>query len=240
MLRRSLESCTSTVISGRAGSGKTLLATDFARVCGRPVAWYKVDASDVELRVFFQYLVASIGQQRPGFNEHTILSLVGAARSDHMVLLAETFVYELLEAEGSPLLIAIEDLHQVCDAEWLVPFLCRFLPLLPRDVHVLITSRTLPPAPLWRMRSKQTLEVIDEATIAFTREEAVGLFESYGLSSEHALLAFEHTHGRAAALAAHAVAQSKLRTAHKNRPDVSCTAPRGSKEGPVIGGVQLV
>jgi LuxR family maltose regulon positive regulatory protein len=219
MLRSSLESCTSTVISGRAGAGKTALATDFARICGRSVAWYKVDATDLELRVFFAYLVASIRQQRPAFNEQNIMSLVGTAKSDHILLLAETFVYELLEGEGNPLLIVIEDLHQVCDAEWLVPFLRRFLPLLPRDVHVLITSRTLPSAPLWRMRSKQTLEVIDEATLAFTREEAVELFETYGLSGEHARVAFDRTHGRAAALAAHAVAFSKSRTAHENRPN---------------------
>jgi LuxR family transcriptional regulator, maltose regulon positive regulatory protein len=216
-LRSSLESCTSTVISGRAGAGKTALATDFARICGRPVAWYKVDASDSDLRVFFAYLVSSIQQQRPGFNEHSIMSLVGSAKADHILRLAETIVYELLEGEGNPLLIAIEDLHQVCDAEWLVPFLCRFLPLLPRDVHVLITSRTLPPAPLWRMRSKQTLEVIDEATLAFTREEAVELFATHGLSGEHAQVAFEHTHGRAAALATHAVTLNKSLTVHESR-----------------------
>src|SRR2546426_9288936 len=117
-LRSSLESCTSTVISGRAGAGKTALATDFARICGRSVAWYKVDAADLELRVFFEYLVASIRQQRPGFNEQNIMALVGAAKSDHILMLAEIFVYELLEGEGNPpLLIVIEDLHQVCDAE---------------------------------------------------------------------------------------------------------------------------
>jgi len=62
----------------------------------------------------------------------------------------------LIEDEGKPLPIVIEDLHLVCDTDWLVPFLDRLLPLAPREVHLLITSRTLPPAPLWRMRSKQT------------------------------------------------------------------------------------
>jgi ATP/maltotriose-dependent transcriptional regulator MalT len=50
------------------------------------------------------------------------------------------------------------------------------------------------------MRSKQTLSVIDEATLAFTRHEATELFESYGLTSEQASVALDHTHGRAAAL----------------------------------------
>jgi ATP/maltotriose-dependent transcriptional regulator MalT len=66
---------------------------------------------------------------------------------------------------------------------------------------VLMTSRTLPTTPLWRMRSKQTLALIDEETLAFTREEAVKLFESYNLTREQASIALAHAHGRAAALA---------------------------------------
>jgi ATP/maltotriose-dependent transcriptional regulator MalT len=50
------------------------------------------------------------------------------------------------------------------------------------------------------MRSKQTLLVINEETLAFTPSEAVALFESYDLSGEQAGIALDHTHGRAAAL----------------------------------------
>jgi ATP/maltotriose-dependent transcriptional regulator MalT len=50
------------------------------------------------------------------------------------------------------------------------------------------------------MRSKQSLVVIDEATLAFTRAEAIELFESYGLSGDQASIALDHTHGRAGAL----------------------------------------
>ena len=50
------------------------------------------------------------------------------------------------------------------------------------------------------MRSKQTLSVIDEDTLAFTREEAIRLFAQYGLSREQACIAVDHSHGRAAGL----------------------------------------
>jgi LuxR family maltose regulon positive regulatory protein len=202
MLQNNLESCVSTVISGRAGAGKTTLAVDFARICSRPVAWYKVDAADVELSIFFEYLIACIRRHIPKFDDSAVLSQLAAEKTDDISLLAENLVYELLEIADNSLLIVIEDLHLICDAKWLVPFLQRFLPLLPRDIHILITSRTLPPAPLWRMRSKQTLKVIEEATLAFTREEAVELFKLYGLPDWTARLAFEQTQGRVAALAA--------------------------------------
>ena len=203
MLEQSLAGGTSTIVSGRAGAGKTALAVDFARKCARPVAWYKVDAPEADPRLFFQYLIASIRERRPGFGVGTLLPMATKVDLDHIAWLAEAFVFELAEGtEAGPLLMVIEDLHHVSDAEWLVPFFTRFLPLLPSDVHVLITSRSLPPAPLWRMRSKQSLVVIDEETLAFTRPEAAALFEAHGLSSEQANIALDHTRGRASALEA--------------------------------------
>lgn len=204
MLDRSLGSGICTIISGRAGTGKTTLAADFAVSCGRRVAWYKVDAPDSEFGVFIDYLVASIGRQRPGLNEQAIRSAAAGVKSADIPLFSERFVFELIDDDSEPLLIVIEDLHLVCDTDWLVPFLDRFLQLAPPNVHILITSRTLPPAPLWRMRSKQTLDVIDEMSLAFTREETVELFEIYGLSRQIAYLAFDRTKGRAGALAKYA------------------------------------
>jgi hypothetical protein len=198
-LHASLSACTSTVINGRAGTGKTMLATDFARRCGRRIAWYKVDAPDSDLRVFFQYLIESVRGQRPGFGQETLMPLVEAATIEDMPVLAEAFVYELLEskASGEPLLMVIDDLHLVYDAEWVVPFFRRLLPLLPAEAHMLITGRSMPPAPLWRMRSKQMLCVIEEPTLAFTQQEANKLFESHGLSEAHASAALKHSRGRA-------------------------------------------
>jgi LuxR family maltose regulon positive regulatory protein len=201
MLEDSLASAKSTIISGRAGTGKTTLALDFAATCGRPVAWYKIDAPDADQRVFLNYLVRSIQKARPAFGVRYLLALKAVADLEHMPAVADSFVYELAESEHrGPLLVVIEDLHLVSDSDWLVPFFSRLLPLLPADVHVLITSRNLPAAPLWRMRSKQSLVVIEEAALRFTRSETIELFESYGLSGEQAGIALDHTHGRAAAL----------------------------------------
>ncbi|HEV7860345.1 MAG TPA: AAA family ATPase [Pyrinomonadaceae bacterium] len=198
-LHASLSACTSTVINGRAGTGKTTLAADFARRCGRRIAWYKVDASDADLRVFFQYLIESVRRQRPGFGHEALVPLVETATIEDMPVLAEAFVFELLESKGNgePLLIVIDDLHLVYDAEWVVPFFRRLLPLLPAEAHMLITGRSMPPAPLWRMRSKQMLCVIEEPTLAFTQQEAVKLFESLGLAEAHATAALKHSRGRA-------------------------------------------
>jgi LuxR family maltose regulon positive regulatory protein len=201
LLEQSVLGCTSSIITGRAGSGKTTLAIDFADKSGRKVAWYKVDAPESKLPIFFQYLISSIATHRPGFGGYALLPLLSEElNSNQIPLLAELFVYELERHGGAPLLIVLEDLHLVCDADWVVPFFRRLLPLLPSEIHMLITSRTIAPAPFWRMRSKQTLSVIDEDILAFTRDEAIILFQHYGLTPEQASIALDHSRGRAAAL----------------------------------------
>jgi len=89
--------------------------------------------------------------------------------------------------------------------QWVSTFLVRLLPLLPADIHLLLTSRTILPAPLWRMRSKQTLAVIDEEALTFTPQEASELLRIYGLSDEHIHAVLNQTNGRAAKLSAAAI-----------------------------------
>lgn len=201
VLTESMNCCNSTVVSGRTGAGKTLLTLDFASRCGRRVAWYKVDAPEVEMEAFMHYLIAAVGSQHPGFGRKTLALLASGATGADATLVAESFVYEMTMLEaGEPLLIVIDDLHLVYDAAWVVSFFARLLPLLPSETHMVLIGRTLPPAPLWRMRSKQTLRVIEEPALAFTLAEAEELFASYNLPTKHAAQALAETWGRAAAL----------------------------------------
>ena len=200
LLGENLVSANATIVNGRAGTGKTALAADFARHAGRSVAWYKVDAADNDLSLFSEYLAASIRLQRPSIDPDRLLDLTESIESDRAELLAEALVYQLSDPKSEPLLIVIEDLHLVYDADWVIPFFRRFLPLLPNDAHVLITCRSLPPTPLWRLRSKQMLRVLEESELAFTVDEAIALFETYGLSEEHARVAWSQTNGRAATI----------------------------------------
>jgi LuxR family maltose regulon positive regulatory protein len=200
-LHDSMACCTSTVIYGRTGSGKTMLAADFAGQSGRRVVWYKVDAPEFDRHAFLQYLVAAVRSQHPGFGRKTLALLSSSGSMPDAALLAESFVYEMTMLEADePLLIVIDDLHLLYDAEWIVPFFGRLLPLLPVEAHMILIGRTLPPAPLWRMRSKQTLRVIDESAMAFTLAEAEDLFDSYGLQANSAAQALGETWGRASAL----------------------------------------
>ena len=200
MLGEGLDSCTATIITGRAGAGKTLAAKDFVRNCGRRTAWYTVESPDGELPIFVRYLIESVGRQRPGFGRGFLAHFAGSPGIEDIPTLAEAFLYELQEYRGEPLLMVVDDLHLIYDADWVVPFFRRLLPLLPQEAHMLVIGRSLPPTPVWRMRSKQTLCLVEEAALAFTPQEAADLFASYGLAGCDARSALEQTQGRAAAL----------------------------------------
>jgi len=201
LLEENLASCNATIINGRAGSGKTILAAEFARHVRRPVSWYKVDAADFKLRNFMEYLSESLRRNRPSIDPVSLVALADTAWTDRAELVAESLVFRLSETNSEPLLVVIEDLHLVYDAVWVVPFFHRLLPLLPVDVHVLLTCRSMPPTPLWRMRSKQTLQVIDETELAFTQDETIEWFQHRGLDERQARFAWIRTNGRCGALA---------------------------------------
>ena len=102
-LRENLKACHATVINGRAGTGKTMLAVDFIRRHEGGAAWYKVDAPDMSLPVFIEYLVASVARVRPGFGRQTLdcharafgSGRTGAVSEFDIAALAEAYAYDL-------------------------------------------------------------------------------------------------------------------------------------------------
>ncbi|MCA1640210.1 MAG: hypothetical protein LC768_18120, partial [Acidobacteria bacterium] len=67
---------------------------------------------------------------------------------------------------------------------------------LTPDTHLLMLSRSEPPLPLWRLRSKQVLGVIDEKLLALTCEETKDLYHKHGLSKDKAQRFYKKSFGR--------------------------------------------
>ena len=197
MLRKSLTQFPATLVSGRAGTGKTTLAAEFAHAQER-AAWYSVESADVEWNVFAHYfatcLLSSVN------SEASVVDLLPDEIHASQSVIARFLINVFSEAETGlphePLLIVLDGIHHVFDAPWFGEFFSLLLSSLPDNTTLLLLCRSKPPNPLWRLRSKQQLNVIDEKVLAFNLGETVDLIKRVGLNRCEAERAHAATFGR--------------------------------------------
>ena len=199
MIEKSLSQFGATLISGRSGTGKTALAADYARKI-KKTAWYSVETSDTDWSVFSRYFAASVGgtfgdqkDSRPVQKQTGEVSKVDIAQ-----YLSNIFSQIDEQPGDEPVLIVLDDLHRIFDASWFGEFFNLLLYSLRENTHLLLICRSRPPNPLWRLRSKQMLNVIDEKLLAFNAAETTEFFAGSGLSKKTARNAHADSFGRIA------------------------------------------
>ena len=196
-LERSLSQFATTLVSGRAGTGKTSIAAAYART-RKSAAWFTVESSDKDWNVFASYLTESvlrlIGSKQAVDDSLPSLSYPSPAA---MAIFFLDIVSELETAEKDhrPLLV-LDGIHHLFDADWFGGFFNILQPSLSETADLLLLCRSKPPYPLWRLRSKQQLDVIDEKTLAFDRDETIWLLKQVGGSQAEAVRIHAETFGR--------------------------------------------
>ncbi len=201
LLDKSIGQFPATLISGRAGTGKTVAAANFA--AGRQnVSWYSVESTDVDWPVFSRYFSASLSGDVFGAanTNGSHLTNKEASQTEIARFLINRFSQAYVGPSSGASLIVLDDIHHIFDAEWFEDFFTLLLYSLPPDTHLLLLCRSRPPSPLWRLRSKQMLNLLDEKVIAFNRAETEDLFSALGLSTPIAQLAQRECFGRVSKL----------------------------------------
>jgi LuxR family transcriptional regulator, maltose regulon positive regulatory protein len=200
-LERSLSQFAATMVSGRAGTGKTSIAAAYARTRKR-AAWFTVESSDVDWNVFASYLAASV--LRMVGSKKVIRESLPSVKNPSSAAMA-SFLYNLasvletVEKDQRPLLV-LDGIHHLFDADWFGSFFNILQPSLCETADLLLLCRSKPPNPLWRLRSKQQLDVIDEKTLAFDRDETISLLKQVGRSQAEAARIQAETFGRVSKL----------------------------------------
>lgn len=201
VVNRSLSKFPATLISGRAGTGKTTLAARLARRADH-AAWYSVEASDIEWNVFAHYFASCVlAAVKSRVKVADVLpDEIHASQSVIATFLINVFAEAETELLHKPLLIVLDGIHHLFDASWFGEFFSLLLSSLPENTNLLLLCRSKPPNPLWRLRSKQQLSVIDEKVLAFDLAETVQLSKRAGLSRGEAERAHAATFGRISTL----------------------------------------
>ena len=191
LLNRSIGQYGATLVSGRAGTGKTTLAAEFAGNQEK-ASWYTIEPADADWREFSTaFLACMFDKQRP--NSSTFGSEPNESAASG--LLSYAFA-RLARQRVRPRLIVLDNVHHLFDADWFSVFFRQLVISLDENARLLMLCRSRPNAPLWRLRSKQMLNVIDETMLELTEQEAIEIARSQGVSDETALSALKRSYGR--------------------------------------------
>ena len=201
-LDKSLSRFAATLVSGRAGTGKTSIAAAYART-RKSTVWLTVESSDIDWNVFASYLAASV--HRVAENKKALGDSLHAAVINPSSAAMAKFLYVIAcvlgtdEKDDRPLLV-LDGIDNLFDADWFGEFFNILQPSLSQTADVLLLCRSRPPNPLWRLRSKQQLDVVDEKTLAFDRNETILLLKQVGRSQAEATRIHAETFGRVSKL----------------------------------------
>jgi LuxR family maltose regulon positive regulatory protein len=159
-----------------AGYGKTSLLVQWASQAPRSVAWLTADRADNDPVVFLTYLAAAIDRVEPldpGIFG-SISSHVASSRAVVGSLLAA------LSRRAEPMLLVIDDAHQITDVACLDP-LAEFVRYLPEGAQVALAGREPPALPFARWRVEGSLLEIGPGDLAMDQLEVTGLGSRLGL-----------------------------------------------------------
>lgn len=192
VLRKSSTQFGATLITGRAGTGKTSLAAQYAEQYEKTV-WLSIDAADTDWKIFSAYFSAGLrGANLRRKITKKDLENSAAAQAEVSSYTENLLVESTPNDAAEPRLIVLDDAHYLFDADWFGAFFSSLLYSLSPAAHLLVLSRGAPSLPLWRLRSKQVLGVVDEKLLAFDLEETRRLFREFG----HSVEAAEYEHAK--------------------------------------------
>jgi len=200
LLAKSIDQYGATLVSGRAGSGKTTLAADFLR-SRRACSWYSIGPSDSDWSEFARCFATSLFDGRS--DEIAVSTKLDPERSEVSQFIGDCYARLRREGNEEPRVSVLDNVHHLFDAPWFSAFFTEFIVALDSNIRLLILCRSKPNATLWRMRSKQMLNVLDEHLLDFTDREARVLSLLRGIPEQVGSEARRRSFGRAARLVQH-------------------------------------
>jgi LuxR family transcriptional regulator, maltose regulon positive regulatory protein len=186
------------VVTGPAGSGKTVAVRQWAATTPDPVAWLSLDSRHTDPEHFLDAVFVTLEELVPGVHEATFEEDPDDRAADRAVVRA---VRHLAGAPAAT--IVLDDLH-VIDRSPTTGLLTRLVTAIAdTDLRLVICSRSDPPLPLHRFRLAGELVELRESDLRFNHSEAAEFFERFpevDLAADQVERLTERTEGWAAGL----------------------------------------
>ena len=167
-----------TMVAADAGCGKTTLIADFVRNQTRPFVWYQLDHTDADPYVFLGYIARGIKNVHPEFGE-AIFPYLAEANEEILRFperAADLLINEILQSIEQPFILVLDDYHHIGRETVVHKIVDRVLQYSSDLVHLIITTRDLPPLAIMRRRTQSAAFVITRDDLLFTDDEVRELF----------------------------------------------------------------
>jgi LuxR family maltose regulon positive regulatory protein len=165
-----------TLLSAPAGFGKTTVLSDWLsdldhRQASTRAAWLSLDDADNDLTRFMSHLIAAL--HGVGIDvDSAVLEQQRTSISDALTVLVNDVARAAGHAPGTTWIQVLDDYHviEASDAHETVVFL---LDHLPPQLHLVVATRSDPPFPLARLRSRGQLTELRASDLRLTPAEAL-------------------------------------------------------------------
>lgn len=158
-----------TLITAPAGFGKTTLVASVVATSDMPVAWLSLDRNDNQEGHFLKYMLAALQGTDTQIGNEAAQLIVEMHSVPPEVLL--TSLINDLDNSGRELVLVLDD-YQFIRSSVVHDGVTFLLEHCPSTFHLLIASRSDPPLPLARLRSRGQMVELRAADLRFTESEA--------------------------------------------------------------------
>lgn len=163
-----------TLVSAPAGSGKTTAVVAWCqqRREQQRVAWVSLDGEDNDPARFLHYVLAALTKVDPELGQG-VLALPQSPDSAQMKAILTALINQLsqrINGDEPPIIFILDDYHLI-DNPAIHAGMTFLLDNQPRQLHLILISRTVPPLPLARLQSRAMLTEVRTDELRFTVEE---------------------------------------------------------------------
>jgi len=158
-----------TLIAAPAGYGKTTLLSEWIPNSPRCVTWFSIDEGDNDPVKFWAYFTKSLQRLRAEIGEGA-LSLLQSPQPLPVTSILTTLINDLT-AFQDPFAVVLDDYHMI-DSQAIHDGLTFLIDHLPKNMHLVVTTRIDPPLPLARIRAHDDLTELRANNLRFSVEEA--------------------------------------------------------------------
>lgn len=174
-----------------AGYGKTTLVQDFVSKADLRFSWLHCSSDIDSFSTFIKYVIHSLKNINAGFGTKTleILDSVNMQETQKNLLRSAiqsvigTFINEIMNDFGENVYLIIDDFHLLGDSDWVNETFSLLTDNFPENLHIIITSRSLPKFNQTKLLAKRNMIKIESSELNFSLEETANLLKDiYNLS----------------------------------------------------------